>query len=230
MQYGFERFLRFDAGLRRKYRLIAGSLVIAAVTFFIAAGGGKVMPTAVAVRVKSINLADASVQERYYFYGDAIKLFKDYPVTGAGGGGWTSVYRKYQSFLYHTTEVHSHLIQVLVETGVIGTLSLGAAMLLMWAQFGIVRAAERVGTEEVQGRGAGTVFSPVWRKALGIPLAAVSLNTGIAKAKAAMYDFQAGYAPASSKNLSPRQNTTLLITLIPCSCHRFTARIIITVC
>jgi tetratricopeptide (TPR) repeat protein len=257
MQYGFERFLRFDAGLRRKYSLIAGSLVIAAVTVFIAVGGEKVMPTAVAVRVKSINLADASVQERYYFYGDAIKLFKDYPVTGAGGGGWTSAYRKYQSFLYHTTEVHSHPIQVLVETGVIGftffmllwigllvtfirimrdknvsvqlkavtvtgfftalamglhsaidfTLSLGAAMLLMWAQFGIVRAAERVGIEEVQGRGAGTVLTPVWRKALGIPLAAafllaaVSLNTGIAKAKAAMYDFQAGYAASGLEKL-----------------------------
>lgn len=249
MQYGFERFLRFDAGLRRKYSLIAGSLVIAAVTVFIAVGGEKVMPTAVAVRVQSIDIKQDTAQERFYFYRDALKLFQDYPLTGAGGGGWTSVYRKYQSFLYHTTEVHSHPIQVLVETGVIGfaffallwigllvtyirlarnknasaqlkavtvtsffaalalglhsaidfTLSLGAAMLLMWAQFGIVRAAERISEPDGKNRAAGPVYAPVWRKAVGIPLAAafllaaVSLNMGIAKAKAAMYDFQAGY-------------------------------------
>lgn len=249
IQFGFERFYGFDSGARKKYALIAGGLVILAVAVIIATGSEKVMPTAIAARVQNIDVQDDTAQERFYFYRDAVKLFKDYPVIGAGGGGWTSVYRNYQSYLYHTTEVHSHPLQVLVETGVFGftffvllwlgllvtfirimlnkgvsnqmkavnvtaffaalamglhstidfTLSLGAAMLLMWAQFGIVRAVERISDTDGKNQAAGLVFAPVWRKAVGIPLAAAfllvsaSLNMGISKARSAMYDFQAGY-------------------------------------
>lgn len=249
IQFGFERFLGFESGTRKKYSLIAGALVIAAVAVVIAAGGEKVMPTAISNRVQSIDVEDDSAQERFYFYRDAVKLFKDYPVIGSGGGGWTSVYRKYQSYLYHTTEVHSHPLQVLVETGVFGftffvllwlgllvtfirtmlnksasaqlkaltvmafftalalglhsaidfTLSLGAAMLLMWAQFGIVRAAERISDGDGKNLAAGPVLEPIWRKALAVPLTVVfllvsaGLNMGISKARSAMYDFQAGY-------------------------------------
>lgn len=247
IHFGFERFIRFKAGARKKYTLVAGSLVIVAIAVLIAVGGQKLMPSGIANRLQNITMESA--QERFYFYGDALKLFKDYPAIGAGGGGWTSVYREYQSYLYHTTEVHSHPLQVLVETGVFGftffvllwvgllvtfikimfnksvsnqvkaiavtgffaalamgmhsaidfTLSLGAAMFLMWSQFGILRAVERITETDGRGLGTGIVLSPVLRKALVIPLVVVfllvsaSLLTGLSKAKSAYYDLQAGY-------------------------------------
>jgi Tfp pilus assembly protein PilF len=39
-----------------------------------------------------------------------------------GGHGWSSIYFKYQSHAYSTTEVHNHFLQVWIETGIIGFL------------------------------------------------------------------------------------------------------------
>ncbi len=55
-------------------------------------------------------------------YSDAASIIKDHPVLGAGAGGWNLLYHQYQDFLYWTTEVHNHLLQVGVETGIPGML------------------------------------------------------------------------------------------------------------
>ena len=55
-------------------------------------------------------------------YCDAASIIKDHPALGAGGGGWNLLYHQYQDFLYWTTEVHNHLLQVGVETGIPGML------------------------------------------------------------------------------------------------------------
>jgi tetratricopeptide (TPR) repeat protein len=67
------------------------------------------------------------------FYKDALKIIKDHPVLGTGGGGWKSVYFAYQSYRYFTTEVHSFFLQLWVETGTVGLLALIALWLAVFA-------------------------------------------------------------------------------------------------
>lgn len=64
----------------------------------------------------------SSFVSRWAMYGDAASIIRDHPVLGTGGGGWNLLYHQYQDFLYWTTEVHSHLLQVGVETGIPGML------------------------------------------------------------------------------------------------------------
>jgi tetratricopeptide (TPR) repeat protein len=71
-------------------------------------------------RLKKINFQERSVQERFIFMGDALKIVKDNLLLGVGGGGWNAEYKSYRSFLYFTTEVHNHYLQVMVENGLSG--------------------------------------------------------------------------------------------------------------
>ncbi|WP_434655830.1 O-antigen ligase family protein [Thermoanaerobacterium thermosaccharolyticum] len=80
----------------------------------------KYLPENVASRIQDISLSSHSSSERMQFYKDGFKIFKDYPLFGAGGGAWASLYFKYQSYLYWTTQTHNYFMQVLLDTGVVG--------------------------------------------------------------------------------------------------------------
>ena len=62
--------------------------------------------------------------ERMYFVDDALKMIKQRPLLGWGGGGWEEAYRSFQEYLYNSTQVHSYYVQVAVETGILGILTL----------------------------------------------------------------------------------------------------------
>ena len=62
--------------------------------------------------------------ERIYFVNDAIKMIKQRPLLGWGGGGWEEAYHSVQEYLYISTQVHSYYVQVVVETGILGVLNL----------------------------------------------------------------------------------------------------------
>jgi len=79
--------------------------------------------------VEEIRLRNAT--ERMYFFQDALKMFKDRPLLGWGGGGWQEAYRSYQGYLYNSNQVHGHYFQIMVETGLLGLL----AILGIWASF-----------------------------------------------------------------------------------------------
>lgn len=75
-----------------------------------------------------ISSSSTSAQQRIAFYKDALKIAKDYPVIGTGGRGWDALYRKYQEFTYGASEIHSHFLQVWVETGTFGLM----VFVLIW--------------------------------------------------------------------------------------------------
>ena len=125
----------------RNLALAAGIIAVVVIGGLFFVGGEKVMPTTIAARLQNISLNEGNLQERLYFYKDAFKMFRDHPIIGTGGGGWTSGYRSYQSYLYHTTEVHNGPLQVLVESGIIGF----AFLVLLW--IGAFYAAFRVITK-----------------------------------------------------------------------------------
>ncbi|MGB4168223.1 MAG: O-antigen ligase family protein, partial [Tepidanaerobacteraceae bacterium] len=86
----------------------------------------KYIPEAISRRISSINIESSSVAGRFTFYRDALKIIKDYPILGTGGGGWKAIYKAYQSYEYFTTEVHNYFLQLWVETGTVGLLALAA--------------------------------------------------------------------------------------------------------
>jgi O-antigen ligase len=102
--------------------IILGGL--AAFLLFGNTGVTKLLPETIKNRIETINFAQNSVLERGTFYKDSFKLVKDYPLLGAGGGGWAALYEKYQNNPYTSRQAHNFYLQYLVEIGIIGTLIL----------------------------------------------------------------------------------------------------------
>ncbi len=57
---------------------------------------------------------------RFTFNRDAIKIVKDYPIFGAGGGAWQGLFQKYQDHPYWSTQAHTYYMQLMAETGIFG--------------------------------------------------------------------------------------------------------------
>jgi hypothetical protein len=93
---------------------------ISVVLIFQDTGFTKLLPENIKTRIENINFQQHSVLERGTFYSDAIKLYKDYPVTGAGGGAWSALYEKYQNNPYVSRQAHNFFLQYLVEVGSLG--------------------------------------------------------------------------------------------------------------
>lgn len=102
--------------------LPVGSVVVIGLLAFLFIGTGlrSVLPENVQVRLENINFRQHSVLERLAFYEDAAKLIKDYPVIGTGGGGWATLYEKYQDYPYTSRQAHNFFMQYLVEVGILG--------------------------------------------------------------------------------------------------------------
>ncbi|SFK72775.1 O-antigen ligase [Paenibacillus sp. 1_12] len=106
--------------------------VLGALLIFQDTGASRFLPDSVKNRLENINFAQHSVLERGTFYSDSIKLFKDYPIFGAGGGAWAALYEKYQNNPYVSRQAHNFFLQYLVETGLVGIL---VALLFMGSIF-----------------------------------------------------------------------------------------------
>ncbi|NPV26683.1 MAG: hypothetical protein HPY81_04310 [Firmicutes bacterium] len=89
----------------------------------------RVLPQAFVDRLSSFTAEDQSFVTRHDFTAIAWEIVKDHPVLGTGAGGWNALYHRYQDYLYYTTEVHNHFMQVWVEAGTFGFI----AFLAMWA-------------------------------------------------------------------------------------------------
>ncbi|WP_162463413.1 O-antigen ligase family protein [Paenibacillus psychroresistens] len=86
-------------------------------------GVTKLLPESLRVRVETINFQQHSVLERGTFYKDALKVVEHYPF-GSGGGGWATLYEKYQNNPYTSRQAHNFPLQYLVEVGIIGFIAL----------------------------------------------------------------------------------------------------------
>jgi hypothetical protein len=123
--------------INRKYSLFSKSKLsfvlpiglVGSGLFFILSAGMKLgerflslLPEALQTRLRSINLEQHSVQERFLFYKDSLQVWQDYFWFGAGGGGWRALFESYKSLPYHSTQAHSFYMQTLVEVGLIGSI------------------------------------------------------------------------------------------------------------
>ncbi|MFZ5652540.1 MAG: O-antigen ligase family protein [Bacillota bacterium] len=77
---------------------------------------------------------------------DALKMYLDRPLLGWGGGAWEDIYRLYQEYLYNTTQVHSFIGQVAVETGTMGLVAVaGIWFAFLLAAVRLYRSMEEKG-------------------------------------------------------------------------------------
>lgn len=95
----------------------------------------KYIPDAITNRFKNFDLKSISITSRSQFMKDGMKIFKDYPFVGAGGGAWKNLYRKYQSYPYNTTEVHNFYVQYAVEVGILGLAVLSIILIQLFIGF-----------------------------------------------------------------------------------------------
>lgn len=117
---------RFDAKKFATFILPLAAIVVGvlgAILILSDTGFKNILPDNVKTRVENINFQQHSVLERGTFYKDAVKLWSDYPIIGAGGGAWASLYEKYQNNPYTSRQAHNFALQYLVETGVLGFLA-----------------------------------------------------------------------------------------------------------
>ena len=94
----------------------------------------KFMPQIITTRLKDLQ-ANKSGLMRGIYYRDGLKMFSDYPLIGAGGGAWKFLFQKYQSYDYYTTQAHNFILQLGVETGIIGLLAFLAIVLALLTMF-----------------------------------------------------------------------------------------------
>lgn len=71
-------------------------------------------------RFASLDIKQTGIFGRLIFYKDAVKMIMNQPLLGYGGGGWDGAYKLFRSYGYYSSELHNNILQVAVETGLVG--------------------------------------------------------------------------------------------------------------
>jgi tetratricopeptide (TPR) repeat protein len=130
--------------------ILTAVIILAAANFrdTVTVAVNRLLPQTLVERVEDINLETSSSVYRLEFIKDGLKIVKDYPLIGAGSGGWKALFFKYQDFYYIARETHSHPIQLWVESGTLGFISFGAIwvgfLLLSFKLWSNLRESERI--------------------------------------------------------------------------------------
>jgi hypothetical protein len=114
-------------GLIGVFILGAIAIMTSAVTRF--------LPPVIRGRLENINWQSQSVYERLTMYKDAIVVWKVHPVFGGGAGAWEALYERNQSYPYISGQTHSFAFQLLVETGLVGLISIAAFLVVVITVF-----------------------------------------------------------------------------------------------
>lgn len=110
-------------------------LIVVAVIAISSDSVSRLLPEQLQNRLGDLNFRQHSVLERITFYKDAMKIVEDYPLTGAGGGAWNTLYQEYQNNPYVTKKPHNLLLRHTAETGIIGLGVLLALLILVYYRF-----------------------------------------------------------------------------------------------
>lgn len=121
-----QKLLSYKTRFRYSQAILpVGAVILGSIGLFLLladTGVSKLLPENISKRIENINFQQHSVLERITFYKDSLKVFKDYPLIGAGGGAWAALYEKYQNNPYVSKQAHNFFLQYLIEVGIIGFL------------------------------------------------------------------------------------------------------------
>ena len=104
---------------------VVGLLIVSSIFVPVVSEGMRfvlspILPTDLINAITNISITDQNLTSRIMFIGNAIGIAKDYPLLGTGGGGYASVYSRYQPIFSTSRFTHSQPFQVLSETGIPG--------------------------------------------------------------------------------------------------------------
>ncbi|MFK7696920.1 O-antigen ligase family protein [Paenibacillus sp. HJGM_3] len=146
----FEPWLQKRIGTFEKHRfivplcaLLIGTILLFSLTYL----NFSFLPDSIAKKIENINFKQSSVLERGTFYKDSIKILKDNPMIGAGGGAWSALFEKYQSNPYVSRQAHNYFLQNMVETGILGLSFSIILFVLLFSLF--IRFAVRNGINSI---------------------------------------------------------------------------------
>ncbi len=118
--------------------------------------GYKLLPGFMANRLQGL-FANQNAIQRFVFFSDGLKLFRQNPVFGLGMGAYENGIKSVQTFYYETKYAHNHYIQALAETGLIGLLLFIG--LLAVSAFSVISARKKENSDPlVPALGAALVF------------------------------------------------------------------------
>ncbi len=103
-------------------------------------------------------LEDLSIQGRLGFWESGLRIFRDYPLLGAGAGTFGAVHPLYQrDARFYSKDAHNYYLQTAAEMGLIGVVALTAivisAAMLWWRKLQMTRQTEEYAI--VAGLGLG---------------------------------------------------------------------------
>lgn len=143
-------------GSRKKWfgmALLATVVVIAAIL-----GAYQAKPLMAKLRMmKNAPTEDLAIRFRLSNWRDSLRMFRDFPVTGIGAGGFQELFPLYKSIperavysqvrFYHA---ENELLEGLVETGVVGSLLLAVFSVSLAASFTRRRSSKEEGSKTVE--------------------------------------------------------------------------------
>lgn len=123
------------------FSIVLGGLLI---VILIGTSFKNLLPENLSTRLDNINFSQNSVLERLTFYKDTIKVLSDYPIIGAGGGAWASLYEQYQNNPYTSRQAHNFFLQYLIEVGIIGFVIFISFIIIIFYKYlkGYIKASE----------------------------------------------------------------------------------------
>lgn len=121
-------------GLPTRTKLTSGAvaaLTALALVVVLIIKADTLLPATLIAKVKDISLGTSSAIGRMTFTRDGLKIVKDYPILGTGGGGWGATYFKYRNYTYFGTVVHNEFLETWISAGTVGFI----ALLAVWGLF-----------------------------------------------------------------------------------------------
>lgn len=95
----------------------------------------KLIPDKIEHRIINTMLTKKGASERIVFIEDGLKIIKDNWLFGKGANAWEYEQYNYQQYYYSATQMHSYIIQVGIEYGIIAVISLIAIITLSIYQY-----------------------------------------------------------------------------------------------
>lgn len=93
--------------------VVVAGLVIAATLVF-------VKRHSLVAKLQTYDIHQMSVIQRFIFWKDGFHVIARDPLFGSGYGAWTAMFEKVESYSYYSTEVHSFVMDVLMNVGIVG--------------------------------------------------------------------------------------------------------------
>jgi len=84
----------------------------------------SILPSDSVFRFKDSFYGSASSRDRFEYIKDGFKIWITSPIFGTGGEGFKNSYKAVQTLKYVSTEVHNSILQIFIESGIIGGISI----------------------------------------------------------------------------------------------------------